>query len=264
MESSGDRWLPADYEITDDFFDHTGWDFAFGVRVTPFPTSLAAHGCQLLPCSIHTVCYIAIMSFESPEQIEGALQRLGSRLLYEYTDPIALVICGGSALNVLNVAQRTTRDVDVLAIVEETQSGIVLRYDRALPDDFREVVAWVAHDLQLAEDWLNMGPKDVLAVYGAPEGMTERWEERNYGPSLKAFFISRLDQVHFKLLAAMDPKARARHLEDLMYRIKPSEEEARAALQWLPNGETSSQFRERVKLVVRGLGYENISNDISG
>ena len=202
------------------------------------------------------------MSFESPDQIDGALQRLGSRLVYEDTDPISLVICGGSAMNVLNVAQRTTRDVDVLAIVEETESGIVLQPDKALPDDFREVVAWVAQDLQLEEDWLNMGPKDVLAVYGAPEGMTKRWEEREYGPSLKAFFISRLDQVHFKLLAAMDPKARARHLEDLMYRIKPSEGEVRAAVAWLLDRETSPQFRNRMRLVVGALDYDKISNDI--
>lgn len=202
------------------------------------------------------------MSFESPEQIDGALQRLGSRLLYEYTDPIALVICGGSALNVLNVAQRITRDVDVLAIVEETESGIVLRPDKALPDDFCEVVSWVAADLQLDEDWLNMGPKDVLTVYGAPKGMTDRWEERGYGPSLKAFFISRLDQVHFKLLAAMDPRARARHLEDLVDRIKPSEEEVRTAVEWLLDRKTSPQFRNRMRLVVGALGHENICNDI--
>jgi hypothetical protein len=208
------------------------------------------------------VCYIAVMSFESPEQIDGALQRLGSRLLYEYAEPIGLVICGGSALNVLNVARRTTRDVDVLSMVEETESGFVLRPDKALPADFCEVVAWVAADLQLDEDWLNMGPKDVLTVYGAPKGMTDRWEERQYGPSLKAFFISRLDQVHFKLLAAMDAKARARHLEDLVYRIKPSEEEVRSAVEWLLGRETSPQFRDRLRLVVEALGYDNICSDI--
>lgn len=217
---------------------------------------------MFLHCSIRDACYSAAMKFDNPEQIDGALQRLGSRLVYEYTDPIALVICGGSALNVLNVAQRTTRDVDVLAIVEETKSGVVLRPDKALPDAFREVVAWVAQDLQLEEDWLNMGPRDVLTVYGAPEGMTTRWEEREYGPSLKAFFISRLDQVHFKLLAAMDPKARARHLEDLMDRIKPTEEEVRIAVEWLLNRETSPQFRGRMRLVVGALGHDEISNDI--
>jgi hypothetical protein len=61
------------------------------------------------------------MTFENATEIEGALQRLGKRLLYDYSEPIAILVCGGSALNVLNIAHRTTRDVDVLAIVEETK-----------------------------------------------------------------------------------------------------------------------------------------------
>jgi hypothetical protein len=215
-----------------------------------------------LHCSIQIVCYNAFMSFENPEQIDGALQRLGSRLLYEYTAPISLVICGGSALNILNIAQRTTRDVDVLAVVEESESGIVLRPDMSLPDDFRKVVAWVAQDLQLEEDWLNMGPKDVLTVYGAPEGMTQRWVKRDYGPSLTAFFVSRLDQIHFKLLAAMDPKSRTRHMEDLTERIKPTENEIRTAVGWLLNRKTSPQFRERIRNSVEAIGYETICHDI--
>jgi len=84
--------------------------------------------------------------------------------------------------------------------------------------------------------------------------MTDRWEQREYGPSLKAFFVSRLDQVHFKLLAATDPKARARHLEDLIDRIKPSEEEVRAAVEWLLDRTTSPQFRDRMRLIVGALG----------
>ncbi len=118
------------------------------------------------------------MTFESAEEIEGALQRLGKRLLYEYAEPISLVVCGGSALNVLNIARRTTRDVDVLAIVEQTEKGVQLLYDRPLPEDFCGFVAEVGRDLGLLEDWLNMGPQDVLQVYGAPEGMTNRWERR--------------------------------------------------------------------------------------
>ena len=202
------------------------------------------------------------MNFESPEQIEGALQRLGTRLVYEDADPIALVICGGSALNVLNVARRTTRDVDVLAVVEETEDGVQLRQDRTLPDSFRRIVAGVGRDLGLEDDWLNMGPKDVLAVYGPPKAMTERWERREYGPCLTAYFVGRLDQIHLKLLAAADPKAQPHHLEDLVVRIKPSEREVRAAVGWLLNRETSSWFRGRVKHAVEALGYDNISHEI--
>ncbi len=202
------------------------------------------------------------MSFANPEQIEGALQRLGTRMAYEYADPIALVICGGSALNVLNIARRTTRDVDVLAVVEESDEGLVLRPDRELPDSFRQIVADVGRDLDLAEDWLNMGPGDVLAVYGPPDGMTRRWERRDYGPCLTAYFVGRRDQVHFKLLAAADPRAQPRHFEDLALRIRPTEEDLRASVGWLLGRATSPWFREQVRRVLEALGYDHIADEI--
>lgn len=202
------------------------------------------------------------MTFRGAEEIDGALQRLGKQLLYEYTKPISLVVCGGSALNVLKIARRTTRDVDVVAIVEETSKGIRLRHDRPLPSDFRTLVAHVGHDLGLRDDWLNMGPKDVLRVYGAPPGMIDRWKRRDYGPSLTVYFVSRLDQVHFKLLAAADPKAEPRHLEDLAQRIKPTADEVRTAVAWLLGRKTSSWFRSNVRRAVEVLGYVDINRDI--
>jgi hypothetical protein len=202
------------------------------------------------------------MTFENVDAIHGALQRLGKRLLYDYADPISLVVCGGSALNVLNIASRTTRDIDVLATVEETPKGVVLRHDRPLPKGFCEVVAEVGRDLGLDEDWLNMGPKDVLEVYGAPRGLTERWERREYGPSLTVYFVSRLDQVHLKLLAAADPKAEPRHMEDLLIRIRPTTEEVRAAVTWLLDRKTSARFRSNVRRTVEALGYDDISHSI--
>ncbi len=42
------------------------------------------------------------------------------------------------------------------------------------------------------------------------------------------YFISRFDQVHFKMFAAMDPKDGTRHLGDLLD-LKPRENEVRAA-----------------------------------
>lgn len=202
------------------------------------------------------------MTFTNAEDIQGALQRLGKRLLYDYAEPISLLVCGGSALNVLKIASRTTRDIDVLATVEETAAGIKLRHDRPLPKGFREVVAEVGRDLGLEEDWLNMGPKDVLAVYGAPPGMMERWERWEYGPSLTVYFVSRLDQVHLKLLAAADPQADPRHLEDLLIRIKPTAEELRAAVAWLIDRKTAPGFRGQVRRAVEALGYDNISHSI--
>jgi len=215
-----------------------------------------------LPCNIRGVCYIANMTFRSAEEIEGALQRLGKRILYEYAKPISLVVCGGSALNVLNLASRTTRDVDVLAIVEKTTKGIRLRHDLPLPKDFCNIVAEVGRDLGVSHDWLNMGPKDVLHVYGTPPGMTDRWERREYGPSLTVYFVSRLDQINFKLLAAADPQAEQRHFEDLAQRIKPTAKEIRTAVDWLLGRETSAWFRGNVRRAVEALGYDDICRDI--
>ena len=202
------------------------------------------------------------MTFGSPDDIHGALQRLGTRMLYEYVQPISLVVCGGGALNALNIARRTTRDVDVLTVVDESQGGQELQIGRALPQDFVELVAKVGGDLGLEPDWLNLGPRDVLEVYGVPEGMTERWERREYGPSLVIYFIHRLDQIHLKVLAAADPKAQPRHLEDLMQWLRPSEVELQTAVDWLLNRETSAWFRGRVRYVAVELGHDQIAANI--
>lgn len=74
--------------------------------------------------------------------------------------------------------------------------------------------------------------------------------------------LSRLDQVHLKLLAAADPNAASRHMEDLLVRIKPTDGELRAAVAWLLDRKTSPQFRDRVRHAVEALGYDRISQSI--
>jgi len=183
-------------------------------------------------------------------------------MLYEHTEPISLVVCG-SALNVMNIAQRTTRDVDVLTIVDETRDGFELQIGSPMPEGFVTLVAKVSLDLGLKPDWVNLGPKDGLEIYGIPDGMTERWESREYGPSLVIYFIHRLDQIHLKLLAAADPKAPPHHMEDLVQWLRPSEEEIQTAVDWLLDRNTSDWFRGRVRHVASALGYEQIAENIS-
>jgi hypothetical protein len=76
------------------------------------------------------------------------------------------------------------------------------------------------------------------------------------------YFVSRLDQVHLKLLAAADPKAEPRHMEDLLIRIRPTNEEVRAAVTWLLDRKTSARFRSNVRRTVEALGYDDISHSI--
>jgi hypothetical protein len=201
------------------------------------------------------------MTIQDTAAIEALLWRLGKQMLYYHVEPISLVICGGSALNVLNIASRTTKDVDVLVIVEAGPNGFSLKYGEELPVAFVERVVAVGKDMGQDPDWLNMGPKDVLPFYGPPIGMTERWVKREYGPNLTAYFIHRLDQIHFKLLAAADTKANPRHMEDLKKRIKPTEDEIRIATEWLlKKANHDAGFRLKVKNAVREIGYEHIAD----
>jgi hypothetical protein len=203
------------------------------------------------------------MAFGGWDDIDGALQRLGRRMLYEYADPISLVVCGGGALNALNVASRTTKDIDVLVLVKETDDGPQLRLGHTLPETFVGFVAEVGRDLGQDSDWLNMGPKGVLDVYGVPEGMTTRWERRDFGPSLTVYFIHRLDQVHFKVLAAADPKAGPHHMGDLKIWIRPTADEFQMAVDWLLKRKTSPWFRDRLRKVALELGHDDIAEKIS-
>ena len=59
----------------------------------------------------------------------------------------------------------------------------------------------------LPEDWLNNGPSNGeggLFRMGLPEGLAARLTWTTIGEKLALGFISRLDQIHFKLYAAVD------------------------------------------------------------
>lgn len=200
--------------------------------------------------------------FRTAAEIDDALRRLGMRLLYADAPAVTIVICGGSALHMLGLSSRTTRDIDVCAAVISGERSTLARLDFRLPDVFMTAVEVVARDLGLSSGWLNTAAGEVLDVYGLPDGLAERLVIRNYGPALRAGFLSRIDQIHFKLLAAADPRAPERHLEDLRHRLRPTGEEVAAAVRWLLARPTSAWFRANVRHVVEELEYVDIAQQI--
>ena len=69
-----------------------------------------------------------------PAEIERHLEAVGELLSAEGAE-VGIVVVGGTALNLLGVVKRTTRDVDVLAIVRgKLQAG---RAVLAPPDPLR-------------------------------------------------------------------------------------------------------------------------------
>lgn len=181
--------------------------------------------------------------------LEDALRILGHLVAVRKRPAIHLVVCGGSALIALNLATRTTNDVDVLAVLERGE----LRCARPLPAWLLDDAKAVGSELNLPENWLNDGPADEsLFRLGLPAGFAERLVLREFGPSLRVSFISRYDQIHFKLYAAADQGGR--HFTDLK-KLLPTKEELHAAARWTFTQDASDAFRQAVREVLHALGH---------
>jgi hypothetical protein len=184
--------------------------------------------------------------------LDQAMTLLGNLMVARKRSPIHLVVCGGSALIALNLVTRTTKDVDVLA----TLDGDQLHCARPLPDWLHEDANAVRTELNLPDNWLNDGPADEnLFRLGLPSGVAGRLVQREFGPVLKVGFISRYDQIHFKLYAAADQGGR--HFTDLK-KLSPTADELLAAARWTFTQDVSEGFRQVVGEVLQALGYENL------
>jgi len=197
---------------------------------------------------------------EDIEDLERALELLGARLDLAQAPVIGLVVCGGSALIALGLVKRTTRDVDILALMNP--SGDLIS-PAPLPSYLLDAAREVARDLGLAADWLNNGPsRDAGGIFqlGLPEGIASRLHPHAYGERLTVHFIGRLDQIHLKLYAAVD-SGEGTHLDDLLS-LKPDGAELESAARWAMTHDVSPGFRMILKDMLRQFGYESVANRI--
>jgi hypothetical protein len=181
--------------------------------------------------------------------LEQALRSLGDvlqarRLSYE------VVAVGGSALLILGSSVRPTRDLDVLALVDE--SGYVGA--DPLPAPLVEAARDVAATFRLDPDWLNPGPTSLLDL-GLPQGFHDRVLTRRFG-GLTVHVAGRADQIFFKLYAAADMGPDSKHLADLQ-RLHPTEEELLAAAAWAISQDPSDGFRTMLIKALEYLGVED-------
>lgn len=192
------------------------------------------------------------------ERLDQALSLLGERLALRNLALCHFVVCGGSSLLALGLVTRTTtRDVDILANFNEGQ----LTKAEPLPAWFIEDAEEVREQLDLPQKWINAGPSDdSFFRHGFPDGLADRLTTRDFGSSLRISFISRYDQVFFKLYAVID-QGPGRHFQDLQ-ELKPEANELIAAARWCINQDPSEGFHEMLGKVLHHLGYGTIIDQL--
>jgi hypothetical protein len=163
-----------------------------------------------------------------------------------------LVVIGGSALLALGLVERTTKDVDVVAL----RSDEGLASARSLPDGLLVARDLVARDFSLLPEWLNPGPTKLLD-FGLPDGFVDRLERRDYGPGLTVYLASRLDQIHFKLYAAVDEGGPGKHESDLRA-LAPTEAELVEAARWSRLHDPSEAYADQLRRALQFLGVTDV------
>ncbi|ACR79351.1 DUF6036 family nucleotidyltransferase [Kosmotoga olearia] len=181
--------------------------------------------------------------------LSSQLKRIGKR--------IEIIVCGGSALSIIGLVKRVTKDIDVLAIVEKTNGHFkIVRAD--FPVWLKKAIEKVARDFDLPPNWMNPGPTSMVDL-GLPEGLENRLIEKNYGNNLTVYYISRFDQIHFKLYASVDRGGY--HIDDLL-KLNPTDEEIEAAARWSMTHDVSEGYRMVLKDLLKRLGYDVVAERI--
>jgi Nucleotidyltransferase of unknown function (DUF6036) len=190
------------------------------------------------------------MSDITKGRADELLRALGEQLTAR-GERCELVVIGGSALLALGLVERTTKDVDIVAL----RSGDDLEGAKPLPDGLRAAGDLVARDFSLPAEWLNPGPTELLE-FGLPDGFVDRLQRRDYGEALVVYLASRYDQIHFKLYAAVD-QGPGKHEQDLRA-LAPSEAELAAAARWSRTQDPSDGYAQILRGALASFGVEDV------
>lgn len=180
--------------------------------------------------------------------LESALVMLGQRLSRSklHYDVVAI---GGASLVLLGYIDRTTKDLDLVAVMEENR----LISAKPLPEGLVKEIEAVGAALEIGEYWINGGPTSLLES-GLPDGFGERLVIRRYD-GLTVHFAGRLDQVCFKLYAAVDQGPDSKHFADLK-RLEPLHQELLIAKKWCLTQDVSQEFSTTLDQALNALGVQ--------
>ncbi len=192
----------------------------------------------------------------SAETIDKIFDALSKNIGLNKGKGISIVVCGGTALFVLDLVSRTTRDVDILGTVDEKRGEI--SYLSKFPDWFLKSAATVARDFNLPDDWINLGPAEQIKS-GLPDGLFKRLKKKKYGKCLNIYFISRIDQIYFKLYASLDRGGY--HVDDL-WELNPTKKELLNASNWVLTQDVSAGFKCILISFLKKFNYNEIVEEL--
>lgn len=181
--------------------------------------------------------------------LENALEMLGQRLAREKKQ-YEVVAIGGASLVLLGYIDRSTKDLDLVALIED---GCLISA-KPLPDGLIKEISAVGTALEMGEYWVNGGPTSLLEA-GLPEGFEGRLITRIYH-GLKVHFAGRLDQICFKLYAAVDQGPGSKHFSDLK-QLKPIQKELSIAEKWCLTQDVSIEFSAMLSESLSALGVDH-------
>lgn len=189
------------------------------------------------------------------DQVDGLLNALGEQLVAA-RNQFALVVVGGAGLLALGLIDRATRDVDLVGLA--THGELVSA--EPLPAGLLRARDHVARDFAVPPSWLNAGPTELLRL-GLPAGFLDRVHTREFGPALTVRFASRLDQIHFKLYAAVDDGGPGKHASDLQA-LQPTPGELLQAARWSRTHDPSPAYRESLTSALQHFGVHDPDLDV--
>ena len=190
--------------------------------------------------------------------IENLLTALGKQIESMKRGPIDIVVCGGASLNVLGQIRRTTKDIDIMGIFEREKSGELNIKEAVLPKWFMDAADRVKKDFNLPDNWINVGPTSIVR-FGLPKNFEKRLVKKRYSKGLSVYYISRLDQIHFKLYASAD---RGGHHVDDLVALKPKNKEIEQAALWSMTHDVSEGFRLILKDLLAKLEFKDVCEKI--
>lgn len=175
---------------------------------------------------------------------ERLLTALGD-LLDAREERCSIVVVGGVALAFGGFVERTTFDVDVIAVSND--EGTSADSAVPLPEVLLEAVTTVARDFDLESDWLNSVIGAQLEL-GVPPKLLEDAHWRTFG-GLNVGFAGRRTLIALKLYAAADNEPGSKHVQDLVC-LAPSTDEWADARAWVVQQDASTAFHSIVDEVI--------------